>query len=259
MQHSSPRPRAGSVWRHVLILAGAALLAGCASGGSGGDFGEVPPSLVTDSIHDWVGREAAVEKHRAPSTFPLTDDERTLRDLAYPLIEPPYRRQKFNSVLGEYGGSKTFAAAAADRTVYFKSLMGSDDRSSSARYARLLDDIQNDETRLPAFFATATRVIDIDAKRRESLRYITDLPQSERDNALRRIRENAAIVSLVSTRLRQRVASYRYALEQLVVRTPSPQAATAERTLNQLKTDIARHDRAPTPTWVRQNSLAAND
>ena len=55
------------------------------------------------------------------------------------------------------------------------------------------------------------------------------------------------------------MASYRFALEQLVVRTPSPQAATAERTLNQLKTDIARHDRAPTPTWVRQNSLAAND
>ena len=99
MHHSSPRPRAGSVWRHVLVLAGAALLAGCASGGSGGDFGEVRADLVTDSIHDWVGREAAVEHHTAPSTFQLTDDERELRDLAYPLIEPPYDRQKWYSVL----------------------------------------------------------------------------------------------------------------------------------------------------------------
>lgn len=239
----------------MLILAGAALLAGCASG----DFQEIRSDLVADSIHDWVGREAAVERSTAPSSFQLTDDERELRDLAYPLIEPPYRRQKWNSVLGEYGAFKSFQEVAADRTLYFNHLMGPDYRSSSARYAQLLDDIRNDETRLPPFFATATRVIDIDAKRRESLRYITDLPQSERDNALRRIRENAAIVSLVSTRLRQRTTSYRYALEQLVIRTPSPQAATAERALNQLKAAIMRYDRAPTPTWVRQNSLAANN
>lgn len=243
----------------MLILAGAALLAGCASSGSGGDFGEVRPDLVRDSIHDWVGRDAAVERHTTPSSFRLTDDERELRDLAYPLIEPPYRRQKWDSVFGEYGAFKSYQAEAADRTLYFKHLMGGDYRSPSSRYAQLLDDIHNDETRLPQFFATATRVIDIDAKRRESLHYITDLPRSERGNALRRIRENAAIVSLVSTRLRQRVVSYRYALEQLVVRTPSPQAATAERTLNQLKVDIERYDRAPTPTWVRQNSLAANN
>jgi hypothetical protein len=259
MQNSPPRPQAGSVWRHVLILTAAALLAGCASNGSGGDFGEVRPDLVRDSIHDWVGREAAVERHSAPSHFPLIDDERELRDLAYPLIEPPYRRQKWDSVLGEYGAFKSFQAEAADRTLYFKHLMGADDRSPSSRYAQLLDDIHNDETRLPQFFATATRVIDIDAKRRDSLHYITDLPPSERSNALRRIRENAAIVSLASTRLRQRVVSYRYALEQLVVRTPSSQAATAERAINQLKADIARYDRAPTPTWVRPNSLAAND
>ncbi len=259
MHHSSPRLRAGSVWRHLLVIVGAALLAGCASVGSGGDFGEVRSDLVRDNIHDWVGREAAIERHTAPSKFPLTDDERELRDLAYPLIEPPYDRQKWYSVAGEYGLYKSFREAAADRTRYFKHLMGSHYRSSSARYAQLLDDINNDEMRLPQFFATATRVIDIDAKRRESLRYITDLPKPERDNALRRIRENAAIVSLVSIRLRQRTASYRYALEQLVVRTPSAEAAAIERSLNRLKADITRHDRAPTPTWVRQNSLAANN
>ncbi len=259
MQHSSPRSRAGTAWRLMLVLVGAALLAGCAISGSGGDFGEVPSTLVRDDIHDWVGPEAAVERHTRPSDFPLTDDERQLRDLAYPLIEPPYRRKKLDSVFGEYGAHKSFKEAAADRTAYFNVLMAADDRSSSTPYAKLLEDIRNDEARLPAFFETATRVVDMDAKRRESLRYITDLPQSERDNALRRVRENAAIISLVSTRLRQRAASYRYALEQLVVRTPSPEAAVAERALNRLKTDIVRYNRAPTPTWVRQNSLAASN
>ena len=266
MQDLSPQPRAGFVWRLMLVFVGTALLAGCVNGGSGGDFGEIPASAVRDDIHDWIGPAAAVQRHDRPSSFELTDDERELRDLAYPLIEPPYDRKQWYSIAGEYGLRKTFAEAAADRTAYFRRLMGiklplvgSNYRSSSAHYAQLLDDINNDITRLPPFFATAARVIDLDAKRRESLQYITDLPKSERDNALRRVRENAAIVNLVSTRLRQRVASYRYALEQLVVRMPSPEAATAERTLNRLKADIARYDRAPAPTWVRQNSLAANN
>jgi hypothetical protein len=259
MHHSPPRSPVGSFWRHVLVLAGAALLAGCASGGSGGDFGEVRADLVTDGIHDWIGPAAAVERHTAASTFKLTDDERELRDLAYPLIEPPYDRQQWYSVAGEYGLSNTYKDAAADRAAYFKHLMEPSFRSPSSRYAKLLDDVRNDDTRLPAFFATATRVTDIDRKRIESLRYITDLPQSERENARRRVRENAAIVSLVNKRLKQRVASYRFALERLVVMTPSPEAATAEHTINQLKTDIARSDSEPTPTWVRQKSLAAND
>ena len=215
--------------------------------------------MVTDGIHDWVGPAAAVERHTAASTFKLTDDERELRDLAYPLIEPPYDRQQWYSVAGEYGLSGTYKEAAAERAAYFKHLMDPSFRSPSSRYAKLLDDTHNDDTRLPAFFATATRVTDIDRKRIESLRYITDLPQSERENARRRVRENAAIVSLVHKRLNQRVASYRFALERLVVMTPSAEAATAEREINQLKTDISRYGSEPTPTWVRQKSLAAND
>lgn len=258
MQNSLLRLRASSAWRLALIIAGATFLAGCATGGSGGDFGEIPQSLVRDGVHDWIGPEAVAERHAKPSNFQLTDDERHLRDLAYPFIEPPYRRQKWNSVYGEYGASKTFQAVSADRTLYSKFLLEGNYRSSSARYAHLLDDINDDDKRLPDFYATATRVIDIDAKRRESLHYITDLPPLERANALRRIHENAAIVSLVATRLRQRVKSYRYALEQLVVRTPSSEAATVELALNDLKADIARYEQAPTPTWVREKSLASN-
>lgn len=241
------------------------MLAGCANMGSGGDFGRVRPDLVSDSIHDWVGPAAAIERHDTASTFPLTDDERRLRDLAYPYIEPPYERQQWYSVAGEYGlRNATFAAESADRTAYFKHMrgykppFGPEVRSPSSLYAKLLDDIRDDDSRLPDFYATATRVIDIDGKRRESLHYITDLPKSERVNALRRIRENAAIISLVETKLRQRTASYRYALAQLVVQTPSPQAAEVERALNTLKADIARHEEAPTPTWQRQKSLASS-
>ena len=47
-----------------------------------GDFGRVKPSLLTDDIHAWVGRDAALQYGIPPSEFRLTDEERLLRDLA---------------------------------------------------------------------------------------------------------------------------------------------------------------------------------
>ena len=47
-----------------------------------------------------------------------------------------------------------------------------------------------------------------------------------------------------ATKLTQRAASYRFALERLVIMTPSPQAVDVERTINQLQAQIARY-RAP--------------
>jgi hypothetical protein len=83
-----PQPPIGRhLCRHgLLALAMLSLLGGC--GTPNYDFGEVRPSLVSDSIHDWLGPAAAAL--RPASTFELTDDERQLRDLAFPLIEPPY-------------------------------------------------------------------------------------------------------------------------------------------------------------------------
>jgi hypothetical protein len=37
---------------------------------------------VTDDIHAWVGRDAALQYGIPPSEFRLTDEERLLRDLA---------------------------------------------------------------------------------------------------------------------------------------------------------------------------------
>ena len=73
----------------------------------------------------------------------------------------------------------------------------------------------------------ASRVIDIDEKRRRSLAYVSSLSRSEHDNALRRIEENALIVSKMRTQLMQRASSYRFALERLVITTPSPLAVEA--------------------------------
>jgi len=99
MKILSQPPKPMVAWRrHALVFASLGLLAACANS----DFGEVNPVLVTDGIHDWIGRDRSV-KPVPPSKFEYTDDERALRDNAYPLIEPPYDRQQWYSVTGEYG------------------------------------------------------------------------------------------------------------------------------------------------------------
>lgn len=230
-----------------------ALLAGCANG----DFGEVRPFLVSDGIHDWLGAEATARHSTSPSKFELTDDERQLRDLAYPLIEPPYDRQRWYSVLGEYGVIGSLSRRSFDRTAYSHHLMSARLRSPSARYAQITEDVNNDITRIPEFFETAGRVLDIDQKRRKSLAYISDVSPKERDQALRRIRENILLISLVSEKLAQRAAGYRFALERLVITVPSPLAVGVEQSLNQLRAQLARYRTRSAPTWVREQSLAA--
>ena len=192
-------------------------LAGCANS----DFGELNQTLVTDGIHDWLGRDS-LKSHPVPaSTFEYTDDERALRDNAYPLIEPPYDRQKWNQVAGEYGVKR---ATVTDRHVLYERLFEECHRSSAALYARLIDDIRNDTTRLSQFFETAGRVIDIDMKREKSLAYVSEIGKADRANAARRVRENAHVVELVRWSLEDRVLAYQYVLERLVISTPMAEA-----------------------------------
>ena len=219
--------RVRGIGRTLLFLTLPVFLGACTNT----DFGQVRPSLVRDDIHDWMGPAATGS---APSVFQPTDDERQLRDLAYPLVEPPYDRQRWYSVVSEYGLNDEIGRSF-DRTAYAANLMSSRYRSANSRYSQLIEDIRNDVTRLPAFFEAAARVLDIDAKRRKALGHIREMSPFERDNAGKRMAENAAIVAMVRGSLERRVGSYQFALERLVIVTPSPQAAEAERLLAQLK------------------------
>ena len=250
---ASPRPLP-----LYLALGLALLLAGC---GVNGDFGEVNPSLVRDDIHDWVGRDDARGQPISPSTFELTDDERQLRDLGYPLLEPPYNRQKAHSVLSEYGMTPWILKESANPAAYYehmmaKGLFSEKVRSPTSRYNVLIDDIRNDSERLPQFFSTAGRVIDMDIKRKKSLAFVRGLSDAERANTLNRIRENDRVVGLVRISLERRVASYRYALERLVIASPSQDAVTAEQMLNKLGTEVGFFQGHTAPTYRRGPSLA---
>jgi hypothetical protein len=213
------------------------LLAGC---GLNGDFYRMRSSLVHEDVHAWMGPAAVHGTGGLPWQHQLTDDERLLRDLAYPLIEPPYDRNKFYSVLGEVGLLHR-PWSYPDRAAYASQLFRTPHRSQTARYNKLIEDIRNDVVRLDPFFRAAHHVADLDRKRAKSLGYVSKLTAEERSNAMRRMEENKAIVRWVRESLHERAASYHLALERLVIAAPSPNAVEAERSLSLLHQRITSH------------------
>ena len=230
--------------RHVhalvraLALPTLLMLGACSANG---DFDRLKPNLVSDDIHAWVGRDAAREAGVPVSGLPLTDDERTLRDLAYPLIEPPFDRARWYAIINEYGLSHRDGWPKYAVGGYSAKLMGKHYRSATARYDKLNNDIRDDALRVPEFFATARTVLDLDGKRAESFAYVSALTRAEQGNATARMAENKLVIGWVERSVAERSAAYCFALQRLVIATPDPMAVEVERSLTLLNARIAEN------------------
>src|SRR3954467_4219269 len=167
------------------ILVAIPLLATAALGGcAGGDFGRTRENARNDDMHRWVGAEATGSLGLRASQYQLTDKERLLRDLAYPLIEPPHSRPAWKTVFGDYQAlpAPWRQAPAFDRTAYGRLLIDEPHRSHTSRYSNLMDDVRDDLTRFEPFFASAIRVLELDKKRNASLKLVSELSPRERDD-----------------------------------------------------------------------------
>jgi hypothetical protein len=220
-------------------------LAGC----SGGDFGRTRQDFRNDDIHRWLGAETTGSVGLNASQFQLTENERQLRDLAYPLIEPPHSRPAWKSVFGDYTpiASPWRQAPAFDRTAYGRLLIDEPHRSHASRYATLIDDVRDDLTRFEPFFASASRVIELDRKRDAALNLVSELSPPERADAVARMQENSLIVQWVQQCLERRVSSYRWALERLAIQAPDNIAAEADRLIPELAVQAANPPVAARP------------
>jgi len=221
----------------IPILAASAMLSGC---GVNTDFGRVRSSMYNDDVHAWMGPVTTREQGDPVWRHGLTDEERRLRDLAYPLIDPPYDRNKWYSFLGELGlGSRTWPYP--DRNEYATRLFTQPYRSQTARYNKLMEDIRADVIRLDPFFEVAYYVGDMDTKRAKALAFVTNLTNEELNNTKFRMAENRNIILWVRGSLEERAASYKVALERMVIAAPSPMAVEAERQLSLLQQRISQY------------------
>jgi hypothetical protein len=228
----------------ILLVTGLAL-AGCA----GGDFGRTREDFRNDDMHRWLGAEATGSVGMKTSQFQLTDNERQLRDQAYPLIEPPHSRPAWKAVFGEYQAiaSPWRQKVVFDRTAYGRLLIDEPHRSDASRYSQLIDDVRDDITRFEPFYTTAARVLELDRKRNASMAHVSQLSPRERADAVARMDENTLIVQWVQQCQEQRISSYRWALERLVVQGPNNIAAEADRLINELAALAANPPVVTTP------------
>src|SRR3954451_20803520 len=241
-----------SGWRlcsRLPLLFVTAALAGC----SGGGLGRTRRDVLNDDMHRWIGAEVTSSIGLRSSQFQLTDNERLLRDLAYPLIEPPRSRSAWKSVFGDYKSlpSPWRQAPVFDRTAYGRQLIDEPHRSHSSRYAQLMEDMRDDITRFEPFFADAVRVLELDKKRNASLAHISELSPRERADAIARMQENSLIVQWVQQCLERRISSYRWALERLVIQAPDSIAADADRLIGELAAQTANPPVAAQPVIGR--------
>src|SRR3954463_14791622 len=233
----------------VLLALFSAALGAC----SGGDFRRTRADMRSDDMHPRLGAEVPASVGLKPSQFQLTDEERQLRDLAYPLIEPPLSRPAWKSVFGDYKAlpSPWRQKIVFDRTMYGRTLIDEPHRSHSSRYTQLMEDVRNDITRFEPFFASAIRVIDLDKKRNASMARVSSLSPQEKEDAIERMQENSLIIQWVQQCLEQRVSSYRWGLERLVIQAPDGMAADAARLLGELAAQTANPPVAAQPPYGR--------
>jgi len=243
--------------RHLLLVPLLISIGLALSACSGGDFYRTRADFRNDDMHKWIGREATASVGVLPSQYQLTDNERQLRDLAYPLIEPPHSRPAWKSVFGDFQpiASPWRQTVVFDRTAYGRALIDEPHRSQMSRYQQLIEDVRDDITRFEPFFGSAIRVIELDKKRNASLAYVSDLSPRERADAVARMQENSLIVQWVQQCLEQRISSYRWALERLVIQAPDNIAADADRLIGELAAQTANPPVAAQPVIGRALSV----
>jgi len=192
-----------------------------------GDFGRPKPSLLEGLIPPqfWKGPVTGY------SSYPLTDLEEELRDRSWVLIRPNEPRGKWNVYIAGFQLAHLLPPgfSSYDHTEYARMLLWTPARSEASSYNRLMEEATNDGRLVGPFVVVACAVADLDMKRRQSLAYVNELSEGETGNAFGRIRENRLVTAWVQRALHWRAASYRYALERLVIAMPSPLAVEAER------------------------------
>lgn len=212
------------------ILAILILAAGCAQEG---DFGRPAPS-AWNSLIETTGTLAARERGEPASPYPLTDDERVLRDRAWRFLMPAEDRAAFEDVLANLTRTRVLPPAwrVPDVATYHVGLVSEPFRSPVSRYRRLSEDATADGRLIPPFAATAARVMEADSLRLRSLPFVRTLDDLDVRDAAMRVAENRCLTAWVRLEAGARLARYRYALEHLLVEVPGREALAAERVLH---------------------------
>ena len=239
----------------MFAFAALSLLAGCANG----DFKEVKRYLVRDDIHDWVARRRH-HRHQRRAVRLRADRRRAPAARSRLPADPAVLRPA--SMVFDCRRIRPDRARPA-RTLRPHRLCHAPVRRPLSLAVGALCPAHRRHPR--RHHAAAAVLRDRRARARHR-------PQAAREPGLYfqpvgARAQRGACAATTRTRRSSRwcargcTSAWRatdFALERLVLMTPSPQAAQVELALNQLQAEIARY-RRPAPSWERERSLASSD
>jgi hypothetical protein len=237
--HRSTDAESRPSFTRAAIAAGflGAALAGCVETG---DFGRPRASFVSEHVLPFTGSIVAGMRGELVSFSPYTDDEKELRQRAWRFLAPAHERLWFERQLAELTRTRILPASAhpSDPSAYHGALVSERARSPASRYRRASEDMQADDKLIEPFLRVAERVAAADLVRLRSLAYVRYLNADQLQAAVARVAENRCLAAWVRTEIKKRAASYRYALEHLVIESPQEEATAAERTLLKLEAHV---------------------
>jgi len=223
----------GRAGRRLLAAClGATALAGCLEKG---DFGRVRHSTWNDIVLG-TGSLAAGVRSEPVSPFPLTDAEAELRGRAWRFLVPAHSGAYLDRLLAELVATRLLSPdmRSPDIAAYFGALSDNGAISPSSRYRRLAEDAAADSRLLDPLARTAGRVLAADKVRLAALDRAGLVSAGDVAGAKARVLENRCLLAWVRLALADRIASYRFALEHLVIESPETAAVPAERALSGL-------------------------
>ena len=207
-----------------------------------GDFGRVEPSVLHDQILPGLGnRIASSKRDELVSDFNQTDNEKTLRDLAWQLVQPPHLKDWFGATLVEFQRTRVLPEMDQkwNTKAYYELLRRDDFISSETRWQRLISDMHTDEQLVGPFWKHARKVKADDVARAHTMDGRPDLTSGELYAATARIEENARVVDWVWRSMRFRLKSYRLCIERMLVETPTSRQWEVNQAWDSLQTAIA--------------------
>jgi hypothetical protein len=207
------------------------LLAACTRNETG-DFGRRPDNLMTSSVLPNAGLVSAWWRGDPVSLYPFTDDEIEMRDRAWRFLMPAHDKAILQQAIAELAYTRVLPPIPhSGLNHYHLLLMAEDYRSVSSRYAKLGQDVEADRLLMVPFTQAAARVCAADRVRVLALNDVQQLTHVQREQAVARVAENRMLVDWVRRNMRDKAASYRYALEHVTVGAPMRESIRAEQAL----------------------------